>query len=333
VVRVDTTDGRPLGTGFFVAPGWVLTCAHVVAGAERVTINPAVAGEPVPGTVAARSAARDSGSTVFWPFPDLALISTELVEHRCVWLDARGPLDDECHAWGYSQREDGVDPIGSPASFRFEGVEGDDYLKLKAGQAAPGLSGGPLVCVGRRAVVGVMTMTRDKRDDRGGWASPISALLTGGPGVPDDLLKLGGQVMRAGRAAVLGDRGAWHRVVPMDGSEDALVQPWGAFRKTRNPDPADLLLAGFGVVPYLFRDADVAQTVAWCVSEEPLAVSVVFGRGGAGKTRFAVELCRQMTGLGWVSGMWDGRHVAAADIVAVPLPRLLVVDYTESEDL
>lgn len=195
---------------------------------------------------------------------------------------------------GYAERESSVAPTGSPASFRFEGVEGDDLLKLKAGQAGPGLSGAPLVCPGRRAVVGVMTMTRDKGEALGGWAAPISALLTGGPGVPDDLAVLGSEILRANRAAVRRDRASWHRVLPVDGSDDVLVRPWSTFRKTRRPDPADLLLAGFGVVPYLFRDTDVNDGIAWCESAEALAVSVVPGRGGAGKTRFAVELCQRM---------------------------------------
>ena len=121
----------------------------------------------------------------------------------------------------------------------------------------------------------------------------------------------------------------------MDGSDDVLVKPWWTFRKTRRPDPADLLLAGFGVVPYLFRDADIAEAIAWCESAEPLAVNVVPGRGGAGKTRFAVELCQRMEhpDHGWVAGMWDDARVTAADLAALALPRLIVVDYTESEDL
>ncbi|MGH3844848.1 MAG: S1 family peptidase, partial [Pseudonocardiaceae bacterium] len=334
VVRVDGEDRQPQGTGFFVAPGWVLTCAHVVKAAEKVLIVPRSATE-VPGTVAARSAAR-VGPSAFWPFPDLALIRLDIaVDHPCVLLDTRTPLDGECHAWGYAKREETVVPTGSPASFRFEGVEGDDYLKLKAGQAAPGLSGAPLVCPGRRAVVGVMTMTRDKRDDLGGWSAPISALLTGGPGVPDDLTELGVEILRANHAAVLRDRASWHRVLPVDGSDDVLVKPWWTFRKTRRPDPADLLLAGFGVVPYLFRDADISAAVAWCETAETLAVSVVPGRGGAGKTRFAVELCQRMEhpDRGWIVGMWDAERMTAADLAALPLPRLIVVDYTESEDL
>ena len=337
VVRVDSEDGRrPQGTGFFVAPGWVLTCAHVVKTAERVAVVPAPGATPIPAAVMARSAALAPGHGAFWPFPDLALIRLDAaLDHPCVLLDTHLPAKGWCDTWGYSEREDGVAPTGSPASFRFEGVEGDDYLKLMAGQAAPGLSGAPLVCPTRRAVVGVMTMTRDKRNALGGWAAPISALMTGGPGVPDDLLTRGTEILRANRSAVLRDRAAWHRVMPVEGSNDVLRE-WGLkFSKPHRPDPADLLLAHFGVVPYLFRDADLEAAIAWCGSPERLAVSVVSGRGGAGKTRFAVELCRRMSqpDHGWVCGMWDAARGAAVDLATLPLPRLIVVDYTESAEL
>ncbi|MGH3869419.1 MAG: tetratricopeptide repeat protein, partial [Pseudonocardiaceae bacterium] len=180
-----------------------------------------------------------------------------------------------------------------------------------------------------------MAVTRHQRDALGGWASPISALLTGGPGVSDDLAALGSEIRRTNRAAVLRDRASWHRVLPVEKNDDVLLRPWGTFRKTKRPDPADLLLAGFGVVPYLFREADLNAAIAWCEAPEALAVSVVSGRGGAGKTRFAVELCQRMEqpDHGWVCGMWDAARVAAADLATLPLPRLIVVDYTESEDL
>ena len=82
-----------------------------------------------------------------WPYPDLAVVRAGgEAHHPCVLLEAQDPAGDhECHAWGYARREDGVAPPGSPASFGFEGVEGDGFLRLKAGQAAPGLSGAPLV--------------------------------------------------------------------------------------------------------------------------------------------------------------------------------------------
>ena len=31
VVRVEDGQGKILGTGFYAAPGWVVTCAHVVS--------------------------------------------------------------------------------------------------------------------------------------------------------------------------------------------------------------------------------------------------------------------------------------------------------------
>lgn len=103
------------------------TTTHVVKSAACVVVVPALGATPIPATVAARSAARVPGPSAFWPFPDLALIRLDsALDHPCVLLDTRTPLDGERHAWDYAKREDGVAPTGSPASFRFEGVEGDE---------------------------------------------------------------------------------------------------------------------------------------------------------------------------------------------------------------
>lgn len=50
-------------------------------------------------------------------------------------------------------------------------MTGRGFLQVKAGQAAPGLSGAPLVCPVRRAIVGVVAVTRDARSDLAGWAA------------------------------------------------------------------------------------------------------------------------------------------------------------------
>lgn len=84
----------------------------------------------VPATVVARSI--PGRGRELWPFPDLALLRLdhELV-HPCALLDGNDPLGtEECAAWGHSRRETGRDPVGSPASFVFKGVEGDGFLKL-----------------------------------------------------------------------------------------------------------------------------------------------------------------------------------------------------------
>jgi hypothetical protein len=202
VVRLAPVDGRGVGgTGFFAAPGCVLTCAHVIRDAETMSVTPelglAVAvGTSWLGRVVARSAAGGPG---LWPFPDLAVLRLNgAAAHPVVRLSGEDPAGDvDCHTWGFlvRDREDAVH--GSPVSFRFEGVEGDGYFKLKAGQAMPGLSGAPLICPVRRAVVGVITGTRDKTSDLGGFASPIAALLCGGDGVPEALVRAGRQIQAA----------------------------------------------------------------------------------------------------------------------------------------
>ncbi|QNA70671.1 trypsin-like peptidase domain-containing protein [Streptomyces sp. So13.3] len=296
VVRIDTVDQLLCGTGFFVAPGWVLTCAHVVKDQAAVSVvtDAGISAHPVQGTVVARSAPKGAGA--LWPFPDLALIRLDAaLDHPCVLLEADDPLgEQECQTWGYPPREYGLDPPGSPATFRFEGVEGDGYLRLKAGQARPGLSGAPLLCPERRAVVGVVSASRNIDTDLGGWASPVSALFDGGPGVPADLLAAGRRIRGLNRAAVLADRTAWHRVLPVADCATALERPWAPFTRGPRSSPADLLRSDFAVVPYLFRDAELDALTAWCRAPHAMSVVQVAGRGGAGKTRFGLELAARM---------------------------------------
>ncbi|WFE41206.1 tetratricopeptide repeat protein [Micromonospora sp. WMMD998] len=343
VVRVERADDRAvLGTGFFVAPGWVLTAAHVVHDAAegvalgRVMVVPADAGvgvEAVPADVLARSA--PPVDTALWPYPDLALLRLRRTAawvdtHPCVWLAGVQPQAGQCHAYGFPPREEGAVPVGAPASFVFEGVTGDEFFQLKAGQAAPGLSGAPLVCPTRRAVVGVVTATRDRDSDLGGWAAPVAALLSGGPGVPEDLTAYGEQVAAAGAAAVLADRAGWHAVLPVDGADDLVEQPWTDARvQPGTGQPSTMLRPEFAVVDYLFRDGILATVRDWCDRPERLSMRYIEAGGGAGKTRFAVEACRAQRARGWVAGLLPADD---SGVDRLPVPRLLVVDYVEERD-
>lgn len=316
VVRISSVDGPVLGSGFFVAPGRVLTCAHVVGNAA------AVAAGDARWEVVARSSP-PIGTSALWPFPDLALLrATSEADHPCAPLYPGDPAGGvECHAWGYARREQGVDPAGSPASFGFEGVEADGFLRLKAGQASPGLSGAPLVCPVRRAVVGVITATRDVDSDLGGWAAPTSALTA--LGVAEDL-------WAENREAAVRSRRDWNAALPTE-CGGALAQPWETFVRGPRSSPASLLRADFGVVPYLFRDHQLDDAVAWCEGADattPMAIARVAAPGGAGKTRFAIELCKRLAPLGWAAGLWQGED----EIARIPLPRLVVVDYAEDAE-
>lgn len=343
-VRINHPEGRLLGSGFFVAPGWVMTAAHVVYDLARdaelavVSVTPSdqdVGTSAVDGEVVVRSA--PGTGTGVWPFPDIALVRLRpdrewVGQHPCVWLDDRHPVGT-CHAYGFPVREPGVTPSGGPATFGFEGVTSDRYLQLKAGQAAPGLSGAPLVCPVQRGVVGVVVSSRDVYSDLGGLATPIAALLGDLPEVPQDLAETFREVRELGMAAVLADRASWHRVLAMPAAETSLAPPLGRFQRKARSLPAEMLLADSGVVPYLFRDRELEEAQRWCEQASAMEVWRFTGPGGAGKTRHAIELCKIMRGRGWLAGIWDGPAAAADtgfDVADVPLPRLVVVDYVEA---
>jgi S1-C subfamily serine protease len=70
VVRIDTSDGGIRGSGFFVAPGWVLTCAHVVERLQDVVLVPSAGGEPLGALVMARSSEPPPGwKSSLWKAP------------------------------------------------------------------------------------------------------------------------------------------------------------------------------------------------------------------------------------------------------------------------
>ncbi len=338
VVRIDEPGNNVTrGSGVLVAPGWVLSCAHVVEGLDRVSVVPdrgaAAEGDAplaVTGWVRARSDTRpDVSATAFWPFPDLAAIELEdWSDHLFAPLVLAEPLrTGESHAWGFGRREAGVAAVGSPASFVYVGLEGDGFLSLKAGDAPPGLSGAPLVCPARRGVVGVMSVSRNPSDARGGWASPAAA-LAGDQGARGELAGLGARIVARNQGEAWRHRDTWSRVLPVTGADRTVNMPWEGLG-ARLPAPSMMLHAEFCLVHYLFRDADLNAGVSWCRSQSPVEISYIDAQGGAGKTRFAIELCQQMRRRGWVAGMLPRQDHGISEIQQ---PRLVAVDYVEERD-
>ncbi len=210
-------SGRPMwGSGFFVAPGWVLTAAHVLHPylARDRNLTFAVCGSadfndgvPVPARLEQWLLDERRGAQAPPPEEDLALVRLldDTVEHECVWLPDRavqhtGPL----RAYGY--RPGAQDGRPRPWSGDTQvNVRDTDYgLRFESTIEFPdGVSGGPMLDPDAGAVVAVTKARRGGRD--GGLAVSVLALRQFGTTY--------GQVMRAhdawhGKAAAPG-RSTW----------------------------------------------------------------------------------------------------------------------------
>jgi Effector-associated domain 7/Trypsin-like peptidase domain len=172
---VKITAARGYGTGFFVAPGYILTCAHVVKDARDVQIG--WREQQLSTQVLALHTGNVTGSSV--DYPDLALlhaVDLDDCDHPCALLDESMLLEDPLYSFGYPDLNNY--PNGSPVTFRSEGWLGGDplLLKLKDGQARLGLSGAPLLNLRTRQVCGVVKRTRGSESNLGAYAVPVTTI-------------------------------------------------------------------------------------------------------------------------------------------------------------
>ena len=102
----------------------------------------------------------------------------------------------------------------------------------------------------------------------------------------------------------------------------------------REVEPSRLLVPTSGVFPFVDRGGLLEKLVAWCDDPAPFGVQVVGGVGGSGKSRLAVELCRNLIERGpyWRAGFLGLDSLAAAipALCTTPGGRLIVIDYAET---
>ncbi|SCG36832.1 Trypsin-like peptidase domain-containing protein [Micromonospora humi] len=175
-------DGRMAGSGFFVAPGMILTCAHV-AGPTASQVRVQWQGVPHLGTVLDASPP-PTGAATLWPWPDLAVIRVDgLTGHPCVWLTTRMPgLGNPCVGAGYTST---LAPALKPAVGLLHLTGRHDFppgvlLKISHEEVTPGMSGGPVL---DPATGGVWGVVKAKRDHGGGFVAPLIGLRHLAPAV------------------------------------------------------------------------------------------------------------------------------------------------------
>jgi transcriptional regulator with XRE-family HTH domain len=115
-------------------------------------------------------------------------------------------------------------------------------------------------------------------------------------------------------------------------------QPWRLPSRKWDPTidpPGALLLAEMQVVRFHYRDKELDDFTNWCKTPQWFGVRTVVGSGGMGKTRFALEICRNMLEQGWRGGFFDYATLSLSDetwsrLLDAPQPLLLVFDYAEN---
>lgn len=171
--------GDTVGSGFFAAPGFVVTCAHVAGATAGSVVKVTWSEGEWEGRILAASPAPPRGG--LWPYPDLAILKLKdpPPEHPCVWWHDRIPDGgNRLTAIGLSDK---YRPRPEPvtADFEYQGVQmldGGSMLRLKQDEVTNGMSGGPVLDLSNGGVCAVIKATRSPDTDMGGLATPIGAL-------------------------------------------------------------------------------------------------------------------------------------------------------------
>lgn len=163
--RLVVNDGREVGTGFFVGPGYLLTCAHVVSAGRESGGKIEVEWNKV-SYLATIEQITDK------TYPDLALVKVSAITgHPCVYLFSEILHNDECYTYGYPREYVNGDPL----TFRYIGPTGAPQVlhTFNMGNLRPGFSGSPLLNIRTGAICGVVKRTSGENTLLGGRAVPI----------------------------------------------------------------------------------------------------------------------------------------------------------------
>jgi hypothetical protein len=171
-LRLNSQDDY--GTGFFVAPGFVLTCKHVIGKSHRGScIKANWNGQEVEAKVVG-----------FLETYDIALLSVNLVNHPCVFLDKKEvEIGQRLYTYGYPEK--GRD--GDSTSPKYEGLSDKGrLLTLSGGNIRPGFSGSPVLNVQTQKVCAMTAKDRHR-----GIVEIQNKIVTapiGGQAIPADII-------------------------------------------------------------------------------------------------------------------------------------------------
>jgi tetratricopeptide (TPR) repeat protein len=304
-VRLQAPGGH--GTGFFVAPGLILTCAHVVEGARgdetHITAHYSEENYQVQEIVEYLSK----------PYPDLALLRIDLREHPCVYLDESITPRDVLYTYGYTEEHREGESTTLDCEGKMLTDNGESLVKLKAGQVRRGSSGSPLLNERTWGVCGVIKLSRHPLTDLGGGAIPTEVVLLEMP----ELIALQETFHRRdSRWMEARDRQRGLQVAP--------VAPQGKLETTFY-EKADKVYKP----EQLFGRYDLLFKVVALLDEAKRVL--LFGFGGVGKTALAATIADQRIDAGKGTVIWMRLGAEKAEAIFDSLVQRLAKEKEKSE--
>ncbi|GER82683.1 hypothetical protein KTAU_13200 [Thermogemmatispora aurantia] len=171
-VRIDA-DHNPRGTGFFVGPGLILTCAHVIPSVHKATSSLQIYWQERYYEAAITTVSTDDSS------PDrdldLALLTVPLEDHPCVLLCGEAQPYSRLYTYGYP----GSVPGGTSFIFDAAGPAGErnQWVTFQRGPVDPGMSGAPLLDRESGCVCGMIQFSLGLHSERGGQGLQARVIL------------------------------------------------------------------------------------------------------------------------------------------------------------
>jgi hypothetical protein len=117
-------------------------------------------------------------------------------------------------------------------------------------------------------------------------------------------------------------------VPPLATREDPVLTP-GTSDMPKLAGPAAMLNARHQVVPFHAREDVLEGLRRWCEGKDDVRARLIHAAGGMGKTRLAIELCRQMREMGWRAGFLAESN-KLGELMESDRSVLAAIDYAES---
>jgi Trypsin-like peptidase domain len=174
---------RKYGTGVFVAPGLLATCAHNLA-PDGTAPTVQYRGHPYPAEVLVAEPGPPQADARVYSVPDVALLRVGTLDHDTVPLTESEPVEGaELYCWGWIVVDRVVmsDPLLLTAGAARELGEGSEsearLLKVDGAQVREGSSGAGVIDLASGQLIGLMKVSTDPRFVAGGSAIPTSLML------------------------------------------------------------------------------------------------------------------------------------------------------------